>query len=341
MNNDFAELDNKVPILSGDQCAYWDAPIKLAVAKKHFPEFTIRQHIHDIDTLGAPKAAFREHMLLLQEEYAIAREAWSAKWTSGLIMVPSPGEIISGKEEFVGLVSANPQEILASLNFGDIDVVQKILSSRGVLPEGIVETAKSFFLTSRKILLAWLRVLSCKTIDIKSSFEYCRQKRESFLDIAINWNDAWTDVYNHCSDKAHIRPISKRKKELPFFFIVNEEGRLVRRDVYRQNGEWLVYKRNRPRPINIEEVVAVAPKAMLLGAILRSEGYLLIPDVGSQYLQHISPISETLELVQYPVIRIGLKWKEHTRPFINWIYETNGVAGLEKAVAEAGIRIES
>lgn len=337
-------LDPARPIISGDQCGYWDGPLKLAFIRKKFPSMQLKHYVHDADAAGVPTRACKDAMLAAGEAYRIAEEGIEANWTSGAIMVPTPEYLkrrilLDGGEKFFGLVALNSDEILASLRMSNAQLCQ-ILSSSGVCPhDGKLTTNRSYATTTAVVIQDWLNVMNVEQVQCLSSFQHFASRKDEFLEMAINWHPEFTLIYNQCAEKAGMTPISDKKGEIPFFFVFRENGCLVRKKAYRCNNGWMAYIKNKPRPIDIDDVVAVVPKALLLGIILREDGYLLLPKTGSSYMDHTGPLAEVLELQQLPMIRTNICWREFARPFVSWIFNEEGAAGLQRVIESAEVEI--
>lgn len=338
------ELDQTKPIISGDQCGYWDGPLKLAVVRSRFPHMRLEHYVHDADAAGVPTRACKDTMLVTGDSYKIAEEGVEANWTSGAIMVPTPEYLkqrmtIDGGEKFFGLVALNSDEILASLEMDNL-CLRQILLSDGVCPQGNKLVVNgSYASTTASVIQTWLKAMNIGQIPCFSSFKHFMSRKAEFLEMAVNWHPDFTLIYNQCAENAGMTPISNKKGEIPFFFVFREGGQLVRKKAYRYKGEWMAYIQNKPRPVAIESVVAIIPKALLLGIILREDGYLLLPKTGSAYMDHAEPMAKALGLQQLPMIRTSMRWREFTRPFASWIFNEEGLEGLQRVIESAEVEI--
>ena len=335
-------LNPGIPIVSGDQCSWWDSPIKLAVIRDRFPQMEITHHIQDADTLGAPTKEFSRNVLVKNNlDYAIAREPDEAKWTSGVIKVPGLASPDAGSQQFTGLVARNAREILASFHLDKVPLALQILNSRGVSPNGTHILAGSFSDASAEILTKWLAALAVENIRIGTVFDFCLKRRQQFMELANGWRIEHTEIYNQCAQALGMRRLSRKKSESPFFLVFNEGGKLIRRDAYLRNGSWLAYKRNKPRPVNIDEAILIIPKALLLGVIVRSSGYLVLPKTGSNYINQTSILADIFSIRQYPIIEVDASWRGIARPFVGWIHEKEGPEGLRKLINNATVQIRN
>jgi len=330
-------LDSEVSIISGDQCGFWDAPIKLAAIRKAFPDSRIAHFIQDADAVGLPTKDFKNTLEAIGKNYAIAEEGVTANWTSGVIRVPDQKSFREKGEKFHGLVARISDEILVSLD-GQAPELYQILTSPQACYQQI-ESGKGYSSSTKEILNLWLDVMGITGIPIYSVYRHFLDRRDEFLNMAVNWHPEITHAYNSCVQQAGMVQISSSKGELPFFFIFSEGGRLIRKKAYRHKGEWMAYSRNKPRPINIDEVVAIIPRAMLLAVIIRESGYLVLPETGSLYANYSNLLAEALRIKQLPMIRISLKWKDFCRPFVGWIWEEEGQEGLKKVIESATFNV--
>lgn len=322
-------------IVSGDQCAYWDAPIKLAAIRSHFPDREIVHHIHDLDTVGVPTAEKKAEMKQFNQRYSIEEEGIGARWTSGAICIPCMEQIKTKGEKFRGLVGVDSNEILASIRDSN-DLLEEIFAPHNLNGE----LKKGYSHASREIMRKWSNNLEIDEIKFDSSFNQFLELREESTDIICRWSQHHSEVYNECAQKAKMGNLSISSGELPFFFIFNEENKLVRRRAYLKDGIYKAYIRNNPRQVDMGSVVAIAPKALLLVVMLKNKYNIVLPKSGSAYMAHAKPLVKSLGLSQLETIYVDMQWHGFSRPFVNWIYEREGIEGIKRVADSATITVE-
>jgi len=97
--------------------------------------------------------------------------------------------------------------------------------------------------------------------------------------------------------------------------------------------------KNKPREILLTDIQTLTPKALLLSILLRNKGAVVLPESGSAYIKHSDKLAEMLGFKQYPIIYIKNNWKGIKRPFISWIYKSEGTEGLNKMINQAEIEL--